>query len=529
MLTLLAGLDAVANTAKTVLGIGGLIFVHELGHFLVGRLCNVKAEAFSIGFGPVLWKWQPGETEYRLSAIPLGGYVKFLGENPDERGERDPRSFHAATYPRKVAIMLAGVTMNVFVAFALFFAAFSVGVEVTSPVLGAVEPGSPAARAGLAPGDRIVTIDGHRIDGFEDIVQETVTRDAVTVVRERDGRRMDPVRIPTVDNGDGLRVIGISPALRGDGTLAILPDSPAAKAGLLSGDRVVDVAGVPATDATAAVATHVAARRDTEWTVVRGDAHVRVQVPQALGWKLGIRAHLDASTSAPGTGVAVAPDADPANPSPARDAGIAAGSRIFEVEGKPVATFDEIRAHIGDAGRAGRPLRLSWRAPDGTVHADREIRAVERPDASPAALGVGSPAATVTLRETNVVAAFALGLERTHRWVMRILGTLESLVTGRVSAKKLQGPIAIARATYDTADEGFAKLALFLGMISMNLAVLNVMPIPVLDGGQLALATIERVRGRPLPDRVVEVVQWTGLIAMLALMVLVVTNDLRNL
>ena len=173
MLTVLAPLEPTLNVIKTVLGIGGLIFVHELGHFLVGRLCGVRAEIFSIGFGPAIWKWQPGETEYRLAPIPLGGYVKFLGESPDE-GVTTPDSFQAATFPRKAAIMLAGVTMNVIAAFALFVWTFSIGVELPAPVVGAVVPGSPAWVYGLQPGDEVVTIDGRAILDFSDIVQDVV-------------------------------------------------------------------------------------------------------------------------------------------------------------------------------------------------------------------------------------------------------------------------------------------------------------------------------------------------------------------
>jgi len=182
LLIVLASLDSFLNIAKSIVGIGGIIFVHELGHFLVGRWCGVKAEAFSIGFGPVLAKWQPGETEYRLSAIPLGGYVKFCGENPDERGVVDPRSFHAATYPRKVAIMLAGVTMNVIAAFVLFAVTFSSGWMAQTPVVGRTLPGTTAWENGLRPGDRFVEINGHRIVSFSDISQETAFANEISVV-----------------------------------------------------------------------------------------------------------------------------------------------------------------------------------------------------------------------------------------------------------------------------------------------------------------------------------------------------------
>ena len=124
--------------------LGVLIFVHELGHFVMARRVGVRVLKFSLGFGPRLVGFKRGDTEYVISAVPLGGYVKMAGENPDERGAPDPRSFHAAGYPRKVAIMLAGVTMNALAAFVLFAITFSAGWDATAPVAGSVTPGMPA-------------------------------------------------------------------------------------------------------------------------------------------------------------------------------------------------------------------------------------------------------------------------------------------------------------------------------------------------------------------------------------------------
>ena len=136
---------------------------------------------------------------------------------------------------------------------------------------------------------------------------------------------------------------------------------------------------------------------------------------------------------------------------------------------------------------------------------------------------------TTLLRESNLFAAAANGVDRTHRWVTRIFATLRSIVTGRVSGKGLAGPISIARGAYSTAKSGWGDFFLFLGMISMNLAVLNVLPLPLLDGGQLAVHTIERIRGKPIPEKVLEGVQWAGLILLLALMAYVLKNDIVNL
>ncbi|MCE9637644.1 MAG: site-2 protease family protein [Planctomycetes bacterium] len=526
MLNLLA-LD-VANVAKTVLGIGGLIFFHELGHFLVGRACGVKAEAFSIGFGPVLAKWQPGETEYRLSAVPLGGYVKFLGENPDERGDVNPRSFHAATYPRKAAIMLAGVTMNVIAAFILFVAAFSRGVDLPAPVIGSLTPGMPAEAAGLKPGDRFLRIDGHRILDFSDVAQECAFTEEVEVVVERAGAELPPIRIRTaLSKDDGIRRIGFSQALDSSGLMFPTVGSQAESAGLRAGDRAVAVNGAAVADLEAAWSLHRAAAAtgaaSVAWTVVRDDARVEVPLPTSL-WRIGI-----AHDAAAPVGEWLTVTIDPTLPSAARDAGIPTGARLVSADGAPVRTLDDLKKAVAIAGPAAREVAIEWRAPEGSAApTTTQVRPAKFTAETLGDLGVAMPGLRHNVREENVLRAAGLGLDRTHRWVMRILSTLRSLVTGGVSAKQLQGPIALAKSTYETADMGWPYLFLFLGMISMNLAVLNVLPVPLLDGGQLALITIEKVRGRPLPDRVLEVVQWTGLVLLLSFMLFVVVNDLRR-
>jgi regulator of sigma E protease len=525
LLTLLA-LD-VGNVAKSVLGIGGLIFVHELGHFLVGRLCRVRAEAFSIGFGPVLAKWKPGETEYRLSAVPLGGYVKFLGENPDERGDRDPRSFFAATYPRKVAIMLAGVTMNVFAAFVLFVAAFSSGVEVIAPVIGAVRKDLPAANAGLLPGDRIVSIDGRRILEFEDVQQETAFADRVEIVYERGGQRAAPVTIQTVPSEVGFHMIGVEMSPDESGAVVPAEGSAAEKAGLRPLDRVVAVDGAPATTLAEAWEVHARSEKPTTWTLLRKGEQVRVGIPRdvfAIGVTPGGKEESDDPPPGLLIGVVTGPDAGPA-----AEAGLPPQLRVITLDGSKVAAFEDLRSVTRAAGEAGRDLVFRWTAPEGGEVHETRVRPRARPANGPSDVGIEKPPLRETVRERNVVQALGLGVDRTHRWIVRISNVLRSLFTGKVSARELQGPIGIARASYATADTGWARFFLFLGMISMNLAVLNVLPVPLLDGGQLALITAEKIRGKPLPERLLEGIQWTGLAVLLSFMLYVIVNDIRRL
>jgi regulator of sigma E protease len=601
LLIVLASLDSILNIAKSVVGIGGIIFVHELGHFLVGRWCGVKAEAFSIGFGPVLAKWQPGETEYRLSAIPLGGYVKFCGENPDERGVVDPRSFHAATYPRKVAIMLAGVTMNVIAAFVLFAVTFSSGWMAQAPVVGRTAPGMPAWENGLRPGDEFVEINGHRIVSFSDISQETAFSNEISVVLKRDGAVLPPLTLATRDSGEGLRQIGVAPPMVADGRFAVVGDDEQA-AGFRSDDRVVAVDGKPVASFGEAMEAHRNAKRDTVWTLERDGARVEatlawktVQVPQIgvlLGWRklcvqqggaawaAGLRtgdqpervgaavtptsfafstAIADAANAGPvvvrrdGAEVSVAlPAAGARGPFlesvagfgetgevwatlgagdvPARTAGLPEFCHIREADGDAVHGILDLKEAVRAAHASKKPVVLQWDDVTGRT-GTTTVTPVEVADADAAgdAIGLAPYIRTTLVREPNLFAAMSLGLDRTHRWISRIFDTLGSIATGRLSGSKLSGPIEIARGSYATAKSSWGDFLLFLGMISMNLAVINVLPVPLLDGGQLAVHTIEKIRGRPLPDRVLAGVQWAGLAMLLLLMGYVIRNDIVNL
>ena len=591
----LASMDTVLNILKTILGIGGLIFLHELGHFLVGRWCGVRAEAFSIGMGPVIAKWAPGETEYRLSAIPLGGYVKFLGENPDERGERDPRSFHAATYPRKVAILLAGVTMNVITAFALFAVTYWAGWETTPAVIGHVAEGLPAWQNGLREGDEILTVNGRRVLDFSDMRYETTLAREVEIGLRRDGKLLT-TRFATYDAGEGLHQIGVAPVVWNDGRVDVDPSSEAGRAGFQRGDRVVAIDGAPAATLEQAEKLYVEAGKDTVWTVERDGRRIDLRLPWRVKphAKIGVEFRADAEAilvrrdgpaAAAGLmsgdrpvsvgGVATASAGlfvrmirDPSvcgpaivrrgsvevrielpagperadfgrsvawrgtgpsrmwlaeGPSPAREQALPDGALALQVDGRPVTSDTDVADAVKSAFAENRPVALTWRDLDGR---EGTSRIAPRNDPYADIEGLGPLARTEVFREPNVFAAAALGADRTVRWVVRIADTLGSILSGHLSGSKLSGPIGIARVTFSAAKSSWGDFLMFLGMISMNLAFLNVLPLPLLDGGQLAVHTVEKLRGRPIPERVLEGVMWAGIVLLLALLVYVTRNDI---
>ncbi len=612
MLIVLASIASIAGVAKTILGVGGLIFVHELGHFLVGIWCGVHAEAFSLGFGPVIFKWygapriqnrEDSRTEFRISAIPLGGYVKFLGENPDERAEGrapDPRSFQAASYPRKVAIMLAGVTMNLAAAFVLFTYVFEAGYSTTPPVVGDVAPGMPAWEHGIKAGDEIVSIDGKRTLDFMDLRQETLFAASVDVVVRRPGAGEMKFVLPTRTGPDGMRAIGVAPPATS--RLVVEEGGAAAKAGFRTDDRVVAVDGKRVSDAREALRLHEDARRDTTWTVERDGARIDVKFPwtpapgtppkirlgfvedsseivvrdggpaQTGGFASGdrpasvggiattsaarfVKLVADPSVTgeavvlrgdrrvsvplrdaenrkefadsiAPGAGIGPVRGWLPDGPGPAREAGFPDGAEILAIDGHAVTKSSDCVSLVQKAASSNRRVeirRRDWDGRDGST--TMEPRAWPESDLG----GLDGAYETRTFRASGLGEAASLAAERTARWIERIFHTLGSVFTDGATAGKLSGPLGISRGAYQTAKSSLGEFLMFLAMLSMNLAVLNVLPLPLLDGGQLAVHTIERIRRRPIPEKVLETVMWTGLILLVGFVVFVTKNDILNM
>ncbi len=210
--------DTALNILWVAVGLGLVIFFHELGHFAVAKWCNVNVERFSIGFGPILWSFKRGETEYALSLIPFGGYVKMLGQDDmdatqmtNEEIAQDPRSYSAKTVPQRMAIISAGVIMNIITGMLFFAIAFNIGVETSPSVIGGTQPGSPAWQAGLDYGDRITQINDREIETFSDIMRGVaLTTGTLTIEgKYRDGRSFKEDIIP--DGSGTRRIIGAAP------------------------------------------------------------------------------------------------------------------------------------------------------------------------------------------------------------------------------------------------------------------------------------------------------------------------------
>jgi regulator of sigma E protease len=440
-----------------VLAVGILVAFHEYGHFWVARRLGVKVLRYSIGFGkPLLsWRGRSGETEYVVSAIPLGGYVKMLDEREGEVApEERHRAFNVKPLATRFAIVAAGPLANFLFALIAYWAIFVIGSTELRPIIGEVLPESPAELAGLQPGDEITRVGGSDVHSWQQallaLLGAGVDRRELEIQVEREGRpsrhSLDLRQTPALgDDPDYLSLVGIRPSLPAVPPVLgrILPDSAAARAGLSAGDHIVTLNAEPV----------------GSWEELV--AAVRQRPGEEV--ELGVR----------------------------REGAL----RLLQV------TLDAQEAPEGQIGALG----VAPHIPDD-LYADlrREVRY------GPLAAMVESARAT---------------------WDASLLTVkvLYRMVVGQASLKNLSGPINIAQYAGDSVSLGLVPFLKFLAIVSISLGILNLLPVPVLDGGHLLYYAIEGIRGRPLSEQAQIVGQQIGIFLLLMLMGLAIYNDIARL
>lgn len=439
----------------TILVLGVLVLVHELGHFVTAKMSDIKVPRFSIGLGPKAWGFTVGETEYVLSWVPLGGYVKMAGmeelESVEGGAEAEPRSLNLEPGPRdfdakpvgvRALTIAAGPAMNMVFAF-LVYSAMAViwGVAFQPDArLGRVDadelPAGAERVADVPLGTRVLEVDGREVDSWSDVINALALSPAGPITLRLAGGEAVALDLPVEDERRAELIDALNPAV----------------------DPVVGM-------------------------LVEG--------------------------------------------APAEGAGVRVGDRVVEVDGEPTPLWEDVVEAV--SGRPGERITLGIER-DGVR---REVELV--PEPTP---GLSSDGDSITVGMIGIglpqgrpgpLGALAHGGRETWRWTVFTLDVLQGLVTGGVSARSVGGPILIGQLSGRVARAGLEPLLAFMALLSINLAIFNLLPIPVLDGGQLVFLGVEAVRGRALSIEQRIRFSQVGMVVLMALIVLVMANDILRL
>lgn len=435
--------------------LGVLVAFHELGHFLAARWVGVKVLKFSLGFGPKLFGRQVGETEYLLSTIPLGGYVKLFGEDETEAStpEDRRRSFAHQGLWGKVFIVAAGPGFNFILAYLIFAGWLSTGTPLFVPTfrdlsadIEALVPGSPAATAGMEVGDRVVKVNG------KDISTKTELLDAVARSKGQ----------------------ALSLEIRREGQSKSLSVTPTALQGESGGG-------------------------------------------EEPFYSIGVEESPPLVTSV-------------MHGLPAAAAGFQPGDRVVAIEGQAVYTWTQMTAQVKEHPQ--QPLRVdvlrNGQRQTLTVTPSSEKVTVNGQAMEIGKIGISGPGRSLMRSDHPIEAAYH-GLEATWGWTELTAIGLYKMVVGDISSKNIGGPLTIANISGEAASQGTSSVIFLIAILSINLGVLNLLPIPILDGGHLLFFLIEGILRKPLGERQREFAQQVGLVLLVGVMIFAFWNDLERI
>lgn len=514
--------------------LGILIFIHELGHFLVARYFDVKVKVFSLGFGPKILKYKKGDTVYCLSLFPLGGYVKMFGDNPLEEipDSEKSRGFLYKSVPEKWLIAFAGPFMNLIFAVLIFLVLAVIGLDSYPSQLGDIRLNSEAYAAGFRSGDRILSVNGESISYSEElshIIQNKIGEKLVfkTQSQENEIKTLSVITgfAESIDPLVWKKFIGsieglsfLSMGLR----LGIVHDSPAYKAGLRTFDEIVKVNGMD-----------FKYWRDLEAFVKQSDAgSFSLSIKRESEIKeftikesfsslalLGIEsAYLYIDRIGPGT--------------PAQKAGLLRGDRLVSIDGKVIQNWKQVLDSVNSY--SGKPFSITYQRQkeQKTVLISPKSLFVEGNAKERFMLGIVSGGLNVLpdpiLRKRSAFQAFVYSSTETGRLLGLITSYLVRLVQGDISLRTMGGPIMIGRVAHSSFYQGIQSFLFIMALISLNLFFLNLLPIPMLDGGHLLFFSIEGILGRSLSVKKLVMAQQLGLLVLLSFMGLVFFNDIYN-
>lgn len=431
-----------------LIGLAALIFVHELGHFLIARKCGVTVEKFSLGFGPKIVGFKSGGTEYLIAAIPLGGYVKMKGEDPEEELQDTQGSFSAATVYQRLAIAFGGPLFNILFAIVIYIGVYMVGIQTNGTAVGKVHDNSPAQAAGLKTGDRIVEIDGEKIRYWHQLLD---------IVHNAPGKKMEFV------------------IERDPKTLLTLPITPKAS-------EAADVFG----DTTNVGLIGVERLERKIFFIEEG--------------------------------------------SPADKAGFQVGDDILSIDGIEIRGGSDLKTAAFDKPGEELTFLILRDGQERTLKVTPEMKIspdLKGNEIKHGHIGFGVSGEMVT-EQYSVPGAILRGFEQTWDGIYLISASIKKLITGSISPKNIGGPIMIFQVYGQQAELGINYFVMLTAFLSINLGLLNLLPIPILDGGHILFFLIEIVKGKPISESNRERAAQVGLFMLLTLMVFAFYNDIMR-
>lgn len=547
--------------------LGPLVFVHELGHFLFAKLFNVRVDTFSMGFGPKILSKRWGETEYCLSVVPLGGYVKLYGQDPTETIE--PRERHRALNSldawKRFLIFVGGPLFNFLFAIFVFAVMLVLGEPHVSPVVSRVVPGSQAYVAGFRSGDVVTAVDRAIVTKWEEvsrIIQDSPNKDLIFRVRRpvvatsaaKDETAKDKVKeiAATPQPAPGMSIYG-EPMEVGDidglmnagryTTVGVSnPSSAAGKAGFKTGDEIVTLNGKPV----------------KSWESLQEEVKAALSIGNGKEFVFGIVPHVLSYWGPEGHPVPatkaekeVTLSAKPLEQlglyaselfvsnlkdgSPAQTAGLLPGDRVVSVDGNALNSFQQLRDLVQKAGETKGAFELTVERQGKTLK--KEVVPSAELARDPAGnekkqflMGV-YPLFVQSEPEMFVEHVFNPFTLTVEAWTRALdlsgktLVSIKKLIFRQVSVGTLGGPILIGKLAGDSMSHGVSPFLKVMALISISLAIFNILPVPILDGGHITLLFVEVIRGRPISLRNTERVQQVGLSIIALLLVVVLFND----
>jgi len=493
-----------------------IVVFHEFGHYITAKKSGVLVREFALGFGPLLYGKTVGDTHYCVRPIPLGGYVDLAGMDETDELEDPNQAFYSKNPWVKILVLFAGAFMNFVLAFLIFWLINVVYGTPQKPyyripVVAMAIPGTPAYEVGLAKGDVIKTVDGQEVVSWSEFAKYVQARpnSPVGLKIDRDGKTLE-YKLTTKADSKGKGFLGImSDTINVAGE--VIPDSPAAKANIKSGDLILTIAGEPVK-----YFTHIEdllkkhEGYSVELVVFRETSEVKLNAKVDFPEHFGIAQPLQPVIGDIMSGM------------PAEKAGFKSGDLIVKIDDMPIFTWNQMLSVV--TKNAGKEINVT------VTREGKPVALKVTPKADPGGDGkIGVGAKTEFGDRMGVVDGCVEGFMQTYYVTNDMIVGIYKLVAGKLSSEYVSGPVGIAKVVKDQATEGFFSLLRITAIISINIGLLNLFPIPGLDGGRIVFVFFEAIRRRRMPSAIEEKIHTAGILLLIVFAIFITYKDILKM